>query len=70
MNELKVHQNGSQHEGMKYQCHTCKYRAVKEANLKIHFQAMHEGKTYKCDVCEFTASTPRSVGWHKKAKHV
>ena len=70
LDELRNHQNGNKHQGMKYKCHSCKYRATLQSNLKIHFQAMHEGKTYKCDVCDFRASTPRTVGWHKKVKHV
>ena len=69
MNDLKNHHNETKHEGMKYQCRSCNYRATLQGNLKIHRQAMHEGQTYNCDVCDFTASTPRTVGWHKKAKH-
>ena len=41
----------SVHEGIKYQCDYCKYKATLKAKLKTHIMSVHEGIKYQCDHC-------------------
>ena len=40
------------HEGIKYPCNQCEYKASEKGQLQIHIQSQHEGIKYPCDQCD------------------
>ena len=46
----------SPHEGIKYQCDHCDYKATQKGSLKKHKMSVHEGIKYQCDQCEYKAA--------------
>ena len=47
----------SQHEGIKYPCNNCTYKASYESNLKPHKDRKDRGIEIKCLQCEYRANT-------------
>ena len=43
----------SKHEGVRYSCNKCEYKATQRGSLKIHIEAKHEEPHYSCDKCEY-----------------
>ena len=59
------------HEGLRYNCDQCEYKAIRQSSLTSHIQAVHEGVRYKCDQCEYSVK-PECAGHlnrHKKTVH-
>ena len=54
----------SVHEGIKYKCDYCEYKAVQKGNLKRHTMSVHEGIKYQCDHYEFKATTQGNFKRH------
>ena len=59
----------AKHEGVKYVCSECDYKASYNENLLRHYKAKHEGVKYYCSQCDFRASIKDSLSRHFKAKH-
>ena len=57
------------HEGVKYPCSQCDYKATKQSNLKIHIEAVHEGVKYPYNQCNFKATRSMSLKKHIEAVH-
>ena len=72
------------HDGVRYHCSQCEYRATKEVrypcnkceysatttgNLKRHIQNIHEGLKYPCNQCEYSATTAGSLKRHIQSIH-
>ena len=57
MIHLKIHVE-SIHEGVRYPCDKCPYKATTISSLKRHGESIHEGVCYSCacDHCEYTAT--------------
>ena len=51
MIHLKIHVE-SIHEGLRYPCDKCPYKATTISSLKRHGESIHEGVCYSCDHCE------------------
>ena len=43
------------HEGIKYQCDHCDYKAAGKGHLKATEMTVHEGIMNLCDLCEYKA---------------
>ena len=41
------------HEGVKFDCDQCDFKAGTPSVLNVHRKAEHEGFTYECDKCDF-----------------
>ena len=46
--------NKSVHEGVKYPCDQCNYKATWSSTLQQHLKSVHEGIKYSCDQCNYT----------------
>ena len=44
------------HEGAKYPCDKCDYKATYMSNLRAHIKRKHEGVNYPCDQCNYIAT--------------
>jgi len=54
------------HEGIRYSCDWCEYKAAEKYNLKVHVESKHQGIRHSCDVCPFKATSIRNLTQHKK----
>ena len=59
----------SKHEGGKYPCNLCHYRAKKLSNLQRHIQFVHEGFKYSCHKCDYQATKQSYLQSHILTKH-
>ena len=57
------------HEGIKFHCDQCDYKASWKACIKAHSNAEHEGVFYFCDQCDYKASYKRILKTHMKVEH-
>ena len=55
------------HEGVKYPCTKCSYKATQTGDLQQHIKSVHEGFRYFCDQCDFKASHPSYLRTHLKS---
>ena len=65
---LTSHQQ-SIHEGKKYPCRECDYKATTNSNITTHQQSIHEGKKFLCLECDFKATTKSSLTKHQQSIH-
>ena len=47
----------SVHEGVKYPCRQCDYKATSKGNLTQHKRVVHEGVKYPCRQCDHKATS-------------
>ena len=59
----------SQHEGIRYSCDQCSYKAARKGYLKIHFESEHEGICFTCDQCRYKAIRKYYPNHHMKSMH-
>ena len=59
----------SKHEGVRYPCDQCDYRATQKSLLLNHIKAKHEGVKYPCEQCDFKATFKVSLLRHIKSIH-
>ena len=59
----------SKHEGVKYPCYQCDYKATQKGNLLTHLKSKHEGVKYPCDQCDYKATEKGNLLRHLKSKH-
>ena len=55
----------SEHEGVKYSCNLCDYKASRKGNLKTHKMSVHMGIKYSCDQCDSKLTEQGSLKKHK-----
>ena len=49
------------HEGIKYECDQCDYKAAQPGKLKYHQQRKQDGVKYSCPHCGQWFTTPHTV---------
>ena len=59
----------SVHEGKKYDCDQCEYRATQPSSIKIHKQVKHVQAKLQCPQCDYQSGWPTDFRKHKLAKH-
>ena len=65
---LKRHKE-SVHDGVRYSCDSCEYKATTLSHLKTHKEAIHDGVRYSCDSCNYKATTLNSIKTHRESIH-
>ena len=58
-----------QHEGIRYDCNMCKYRATTKDSLRKHGLIRHEGERYPWKLYEYQGTTKNNLKKHKETKH-
>ena len=58
----------SKHEGVKYPCNQCDYKATGKRHLPQHVKSQHEGVKYPCNQCNYQGSY-HALKFHIKSKH-
>ena len=41
------------HDGVKYSCEFCDYKATQKGSLQEHVKSIHNGVKYSCDFCDY-----------------
>ena len=59
----------NKHEGVRYPCSQCDYKATKQFNLKIHTESVHEGVKYPCNQCNHKATQRIGLKKHIESVH-
>ena len=57
------------HEGVRYYCDICTYKATTKQDVTRHKEAIHEGIRYSCDDCGYLAKHLMQLKMHKSALH-
>ena len=57
------------HEGVRYSCDQCGYKATTAGNLKKHIDSIHTGVCYPCDQCDYKATVTGSLKKHVESTH-
>ena len=57
------------HEGKKFQCPQCEYKATEKGHLQRHIKSIHEGQKFPCPQCEYKAAEKGRLRKHIKAVH-
>ena len=57
------------HEGVKYPCDQCVYKATSKGDLRTHVKSIHEGVRYPCDHCDYKVTHKSNLRAHKEYKH-
>ena len=59
----------SEHEGVKYPCDQCDYKATWKHSLKRHFKSKHVGVKHACDQCDHKATQRSDLFIHIISEH-
>ena len=65
--DVMVRHYRSVHEGVKYQCNQCDYRATGRGNLQRHIQSKHF--KFSCNQCIYQATEMNHLQTHIKSQH-
>ena len=57
------------HEGTKFLCDQCDYKAARFSSVKQHKEYVHEGVKYHCDQCLYEGSNTRQLKKHIDGVH-
>ena len=57
------------HEGLRYSCDQCEFKATQQGTVNGHIQSIHKGIRYACDKCEYMSTREGNLNLHKKTKH-
>ena len=57
------------HEGVKFDCKLCDYKANRKSNLSQHVKSIHEGIKYDCKLCDYKAKQRNSLTKHVESIH-
>lgn len=57
------------HEGVRYSCDICTYKARRKGDLKWHKESNHKGVRYTCDRCDYMVSQLGTLKRHKESIH-
>ena len=60
------------HQDLMYSCKHCDFKAVYNAELRLHTMSEHmdQTKLISCDECKFQTTTPALLKLHQEAKHL
>ena len=58
----------SKHEGVRWECEYCGYKATQLSNLNRHIKYKHKGLRYPCPNCDKQLTTRSSLLRHMKSK--
>jgi hypothetical protein len=56
------------HEGVRYSCDQCEYKATTTGNLILN-DSIHKGVCYPCGQCYYKATVVGSLKRHRKSNH-
>ena len=59
----------SKHEGVRYSCNYCDYKATQPGNLKTHKSSVHEGLGYACSYCQYIATKQDNLKRREESVH-
>ena len=59
----------SVHEGIKYPCQLCEYKATHKHNLLSHIKSVHEDVKIPCQQCDYKAIKKGDLFRHIKTVH-
>ena len=59
----------SAHQGVRYPCSQCDFKAAFSSDLKKHVESAHEGVKYPCNHCQYQATQRINLNRHIKNKH-
>ena len=59
----------SVHEGVKYSCKQCDYKASQSGHLTTHKMSVHEGVKYSCNHCDLKFSVLGNLNRHQMSVH-
>merc|ERR550532_3501945 len=57
------------HQGIRFPCELCNYRAPDKGSLMRHTRGVHEGIKFYCDFCVYSASQKGNLKKHVEMKH-
>ena len=60
----------SMHEGLKYQCRQCDYKATQLDNLRTHEKSKHDGVRFNCKQCDQEFTLSGNLRKHLKRVHL
>ena len=63
------HHIASVHEGVRYSCDQCSYKAKSTRLVNQHHALKHLGIKYPCNECDYKGTTNGSLQQHKKTVH-
>ena len=61
--------NKSIHEGKRYPCGKCDYKATERGSLRRHIGSVHEGERCPCGKCDYKATERGSLRQHIGSMH-
>ena len=53
------------HEGIRYSCYICYYKATTLSSLTQHKKSIHDGIRYSCNICDCKATQLGNLMSHK-----
>ena len=59
----------SVHEGEKFPCSQCAFKATQKSNLQTHLKSVHEGQKFECTQCEYKVTKKILLQKHVKSVH-
>ena len=65
---LKKHVE-SIHNGVRYTCNQCDYKATQKGHIKKHVESIHDGVCYTCDQCDYKAGGKGTPKRHVESSH-
>ena len=57
------------HQGVRFPCNLCNYRAPDKGSLLRHTRGVHQGIRYYCDFCFYSATQKGNLKKHQGMKH-
>ena len=67
-NNLQTHVI-SVHEGKKFLCPQCEFKATQKGYIQQHIKSVHEGQKFPCPQCEYKATLKVNLQTHIKSIH-
>ena len=58
------------HEGQRFPCPQCEYKATFKGHLQTHIKSVHEGQKFECTQCEYKVTKKTLLQKHAKSVHV
>ena len=59
----------SKHQGLRFPCSICEYRAFYKHDLDNHMKAKHMEATFKCEKCDYSTHCKSNLTKHKAFRH-
>ena len=57
------------HDGLKYSCEFCDFKATQKRSLPQHVKSIHDGVKHSCEFCDYNATTKKNLQLHAKSIH-